>query len=158
MKIRWKRVALAAVAGIAAFGVYLYVGVERMGRRLETMDFSGLSAEGNRFVRTQLPYVLGLVRVAEAQQKKTDCKKPPEIVPPPKQSKEEKQKQSKAKVQGAVAIEISEDGEVVSAKAQPPSKGESADQLESFAKSMKFKPRPGCGSFKTVVNGNVGSP
>ena len=113
-----------------------------------------------RFLRYVITSLLAFtfVQAAEAQQKKADCSKPPEVVPPSKQSKEDKQKQPKTKVQGAVAIEISEEGDVVSAKAQPPSKGASADQLESFAKSMKFKPRPGCGNFKTVVNLNIGSP
>jgi hypothetical protein len=89
---------------------------------------------------------------ALGQQKKTDCSKPPEVIPLSKRSKEEKQRQPKTKVQGTVAIEISEDGDVVAANALHPSSGESADQLVSLAKFMKFKPRPGCGVFKTVVN------
>jgi hypothetical protein len=93
---------------------------------------------------------------AQGQQKKTDCRKPPEIIPPPKLSKEEKQRQPKTKVQGAVAIEISEDGNVVVAKALHPTSDEAANQLVSLAKSMKFKPRPGCGVFKTEVNYAVG--
>jgi hypothetical protein len=96
------------------------------------------------------------VQPTKAQQAKADCSKPPVVIRPPKQSKDEKQKQSKTRVQGSVAIEISEDGDVVSAKAEPPSEGESADQLESIAKAMKFKPRPGCGVFKTVVNYTIG--
>lgn len=67
-----------------------------------------------------------------------DCRKPPEFVPPAKQSKEEKQKQPKTEVQGTVAIEISEDGQVVDAKAIRPSSGEAADRLISLAKSMRF--------------------
>jgi len=90
------------------------------------------------------------------QQKKTDCRKPPEIIPPPKPSKEEKQRQPKTTVQGAVAIEISEDGDVVAAKALNPKSNEAANQLVSLAKSMKFKPRPGCGVFKTEVNYAIG--
>ena len=86
------------------------------------------------------------------QQKKTDCRKPPEVIPPPKPSKEEKQRQAKTKIQGWVAIEISEDGDVVAAKALHPTSDETANQLVSLAKSMKFKPRPGCGVFKTEVN------
>lgn len=103
-----------------------------------------------------LAFTLVQVMPAAGQQKKTGCSKPPEFVPPPKQSKEEKQKQPKTKVQGTVAIEISEDGQVVEAKAIRPSSGEAADQLVSLAKSMKFKPRPGCGAFKTVVNYDIG--
>jgi len=50
---------------------------------------------------------------AVGQQKKTNCTKPPEVLPRPKQSKEDKQKQPKINVRGTVAIEISEDGQVV---------------------------------------------
>jgi len=91
-----------------------------------------------------------------AQQKKTDCRKPPEVIPPPKQSKEEKERQPKTKIQGTVAIEISEDGDVVAAKALHPTSDEAASQLVLLAKSMKFKPRPGCGVFKTEVNYTIG--
>lgn len=88
------------------------------------------------------------------QQKKTNCNKPPEFIPPPKQPKGKKQ--PKTKIRGDVAIEISEDGEVVAAKAVHPSSEEAAKQSESFAKSMKFKARPGCGVFRTVVSYNLG--
>src|SRR5260370_40536326 len=70
-----------------------------------------------------------------AQQKKTDCRKPPEVIPPPKQSKEEKQRQPKTKIQGTVAIEISEDGDVVAAKALHPTSDETANQFVSLATS-----------------------
>jgi len=93
---------------------------------------------------------------AVGQQKKTNCTKPPEVLPRPKQSKEDKQKQPKINVRGTVAIEISEDGQVVDAKTIRPSSSEAADQLVSLAKSMKFKPRPGCGVFKIVVNYVIG--
>ena len=96
------------------------------------------------------------IGIAEAQQKKVNCSKIPEWVPPPKQSKEEKDKQPKVRLRGDVAVEVNEEGDVVSAKAQPPAKGETADQLESFAKSMKFKSRPGCGDFKFVVHVDIG--
>jgi hypothetical protein len=69
------------------------------------------------------------------------------LIPPPKRSKEEKKKQSKTKRNGKVAIEISEDGDVLNAKAVDPSSGDEADQLVAFAKSLKFKPRPGCGVY-----------
>ncbi len=88
------------------------------------------------------------------QQKKTSCSKPPESIPPPKQPKGKKQ--PKTKIRGEVAIEISEEGGVVAAVALHPSSEDAAKQLESFAKSMKFKPRPGCGVFRTVVSYNIG--
>ncbi len=92
----------------------------------------------------------------QAQQKKNDCGKPPQFIPPPKPSKEEKKKQSKIKLQGNVAIEMSEEGDVISAKAVDPVSGDEADQLGALAKSMKFKPRPGCGVYKTVVYYMIG--
>ncbi|MHB8412035.1 MAG: hypothetical protein ACYDDI_08815 [Candidatus Acidiferrales bacterium] len=95
-------------------------------------------------------------RPAVGHPKKTNCGNPPEIVRPPKPPKKEKQKQPKVKVQGTVAIEISESGEVVSATPLHPSSREAAAQLVSLAKSMKFKPRPGCSVFKTIVNYNIG--
>jgi hypothetical protein len=74
------------------------------------------------------------------------------LIPPPKPSKEEKKKQSRTKRNGEVAIEISLDGDVLNAKAVDPSSGDTADQLVAFAKSLKFKPRPGCGVYQTAVN------
>jgi hypothetical protein len=93
---------------------------------------------------------------SHAQQKKNECGKPPQLIPPPKLSKEEKNKQPKVKVQGNVAIEISEEGDVISAKAVDPASAAEADQLVALAKAMKFKPRPGCGVYKTVVNYAIG--
>jgi hypothetical protein len=89
---------------------------------------------------------------AQARQKKNDCGKPPQWIPPPKLSKEEKKKQSKTKLQGLVAIEISEEGDVLSAKAVDPSSVDEADRLVALAKTMKFRPRPGCGVYKTQLN------
>ena len=98
-----------------------------------------------------LAVCVGLVQTAAVgQQKKTDCRKPPQVVPAPKPPKGAK----KPSLQGSVEIEISEEGEVVSAKTIQPSSSPS-DQLESLAKSIKFKPRPGCGVFKTVVNFSI---
>jgi hypothetical protein len=55
-----------------------------------------------------------------------------------------------------VAIEISEERDVISAKTVDPASGDDADQLAALAKSMKFKPRPGCGVYKTVVFYTIG--
>lgn len=99
-----------------------------------------------------LAFCVFQVASAQAQQKKNDCGKPPQFISPQKPSKEEKKKHPKAKLQGNVAIEISEEGDVISAKAVDPASGDQADQLAASAKAMKFKPRPGCGVYKTVVN------
>lgn len=93
-----------------------------------------------------LAVCVGLIQTAIGQQKKTDCRKPPQVLPAPKLPKGAK----KPSLQGSVEIEISEEGDVVSAKTIQPSSSPS-DQLESLAKAIKFKPRPGCGAFKTVV-------
>jgi hypothetical protein len=74
-----------------------------------------------------------------------------------------KEQQRVHQVRGIVAIVISEDGDVVGAKAisaRRPSDGndagllsaETADVLLSQARSMKFKSRPGCGDFRYVVS------
>ncbi|HEV2616596.1 MAG TPA: hypothetical protein VGU63_08325 [Candidatus Acidoferrales bacterium] len=107
-----------------------------------------------RLLAVCLTFTFALRSPASTQKKRGDCSKPPEVIPPPKQPKGKKQ--SKAKVYGAVVIEISEDGDVVDAKAVHPTSLEVANQLVSLAKSMKFKPRPGCGVFKTVVTYNIG--
>jgi hypothetical protein len=79
-----------------------------------------------------------------------------------KQLSKEEQKRVH-QVRGMVAIVISADGDVVSAKAisaRRPSDGneaglssaEAVDILLSQARSMKFKSRPGCGDFRYVVS------
>jgi hypothetical protein len=92
-----------------------------------------------------------------AQQKKSDCGKPPAVLPPPKQPKEQKDKNAKSRFEGKVAITISENGDVVDAKAINPASTEAAERLTDYAKSQKFKPRPGCGDFKTVVSYLIGN-
>jgi hypothetical protein len=51
-----------------------------------------------------------------------------------------------------VAIEISEEADVMSARAMDPASGDEADQIAALAQSTKFKPHPGCGVYNTVVN------
>jgi len=85
------------------------------------------------------------------EKKDSSCGKPPDLVSSPP-TKEEQGKARKIRAQGAVAISISEDGEVVEAKVLRASSSKEADFLLAGAKAMKFKPRPGCGTFKTTVN------
>jgi hypothetical protein len=92
-----------------------------------------------------------------AQQKKSDCSKPPAVLSSPKQSKDQKDKNAKSRLEGKVAITISDNGDVVDAKAINPPSPEAAERLTDFAKSQKFKPRPGCGDFKTVISYLIGS-
>src|SRR2546429_92425 len=83
------------------------------------------------------------------------CGKPPEIVSRTKMTKEEQEKARKLRAQGSVAVSISEDGDVVEAKVVRASSFEAADLLLARTKSMKFKARPGCGTFKTTINYNL---
>jgi len=87
-----------------------------------------------------------------SEKKESACTKPPELIPGPKPSKEEEKKARELRAQGTVAISISEEGDVVDASVVRSSSREAADALLARAKSMKFKPRPGCGIFKTAVN------
>jgi hypothetical protein len=53
-----------------------------------------------------LAVCVGWIQTAVGQQKKTDCRKPPQVVPAPKPLKGPK----KPSLQGSVEIEISEEG------------------------------------------------
>jgi hypothetical protein len=85
------------------------------------------------------------------------CGKPPEFVSGAriKMTKEEQEKIRKLRPQGSVAVSISEAGDVVEAKVVRASSSEAADLLLARTKSMKFKARPGCGTFKTAINYNL---
>jgi TonB family protein len=88
---------------------------------------------------------------AAGQSNQKACRKPPEIVTPAMTPKEYREKWKKLKVQGRVAIAIDEDGHVSEAKLIEASPKEAADALLATAKTITFKPRPGCGSFKTEM-------
>jgi TonB family protein len=80
------------------------------------------------------------------------CDKPREIASAPQLSKEDQAKARKIRAQGMVNISISEDGDVIEAKVVRASSREAVDLLLAFAKSAKFKPRPGCGTTQTAIN------
>ena len=79
------------------------------------------------------------------------CRKPPEIATQPKTPQEYREKWKKVNVHGRIAIIIDEDGQVSEAKLIEASPKEAADALLATAKTIKFKPRPGCGTFKTEM-------
>jgi TonB family protein len=54
-------------------------------------------------------------------------------------------------VQGRIAIAIDDDGHVSEARLIEASPKEAADALLATAKTATFKPRPGCGAFKTEM-------
>ncbi len=80
------------------------------------------------------------------------CGQPPQLVPGPKVSKEEQRTRYRERVQGVIAVAINEEGEVVEVRVVRASSKEAATLLVNRVKSMKFKPRPGCGVYKTEVS------
>jgi len=79
------------------------------------------------------------------------CRKPPEIKNQPKTPQEYREKWKKVNVHGRIAITIDEDGQVSEARLLEASPKEAADALLATAKTIAFKPRPGCGTFKTEM-------
>jgi hypothetical protein len=80
------------------------------------------------------------------------CDKPPEIVLQPKLANEQQRKAREIRAQGTVNISISEYGEVIDARVVRASSTDAVDLLLGEARSMKFKPRSGCGATHIVVN------
>ena len=89
---------------------------------------------------------------AADKQSASPCDKPRQIASQPHLSKEEQKKAHAIRAQGTVAISITEEGDVVDAKVVRASSANAVDLLLRQAKSIKFKPRPGCGTTHTVVN------
>jgi TonB family protein len=88
---------------------------------------------------------------ADGQSNQKACRKPPEMATQPKTPQEYREKWKKLKAQGKIAIAIDEDGHVSEAKLIEASPKEAADALLATAKTASFKPRPGCGIFKTEI-------
>jgi hypothetical protein len=73
MRINWKFAVLAAVVGLLAFVSYLYVGIELMGRRLETMDFSAaMNSRTIQGIQIELKVISWLVRSGLISRRETD--------------------------------------------------------------------------------------
>ncbi len=79
------------------------------------------------------------------------CRKPPEIATQPKTPQEYREKWKKVRAQGWIAITIDQDGHVSEAKLLEASPKEAAEALLATAKTIAFKPRQGCGAFKTEM-------
>jgi hypothetical protein len=90
-----------------------------------------------------------------AKPEQSSCSKPPDLVSKAPLPKEEQERAKKIRAQGSIAIEISEAGDVVSARVVRASSDEAGKLLTDLVKGMKFKPRAGCGPFKTTVNFNL---
>jgi len=93
-----------------------------------------------------------LSSVAADKKNQSPCAKPREITSKPRLPKEEQKKAHEIRAQGMVAISISEAGDVVDAKVVRTSSADAIDLLLAQARSMKFKPRIGCGTTQTAVN------
>ena len=90
--------------------------------------------------------------IAGDKHKKSPCDKPLEMASAPQWSKEDQAKARKIRAQGFVNISVNEEGDVVDAKVANSSSPEAVDLLLAFARSAKFKPRPGCGSTHSGIN------
>jgi hypothetical protein len=92
---------------------------------------------------------------AKDKQNPSSCDRSGEFLSKQEQlSKEEQKKAHQIRVQGTVAILVNADGNVVGAKVifiQASSAG-AVDVLLSQARSMKFKPRQGCGTTDTTMS------
>ncbi len=106
---------------------------------------------------TLIPVLLSasllLLSAAPKQKKPTSpCGQPPELIPATKPSKESRAKMHEERLQGSIAAEISESGDVVAAKVIHASSDKAGKFLLDLVKAMKFKPRPGCGLYRTQFN------
>lgn len=89
--------------------------------------------------------------VVKAQNKKKDCGKPTKIVVQPKFIGEDLTAWKDKSVSGRVSIVVNEDGQVIQARVLAASPKEAANALQSAARQARFKPRPGCGDWKTDI-------
>ena len=87
-----------------------------------------------------------------AKREQSACGKPPQLISRRPLPKEEQEQAKKTRAQGVVQIVISEDGDVTDARVVQASTKEAIKLLGDWARGLKFKARPGCGSFKTMVN------
>jgi hypothetical protein len=113
------------------------------------------SIRGSRLLRiavTLLVFLFLQSSLIAAADKKSPCDKTPEIAIQPRFSKEDQAKAREIRAQGMVKITISEDGDVVSAQVINATSSQAADLLLAFAKSAKFKSRPGCGNTQSAIN------
>ena len=90
--------------------------------------------------------------IAGDKHKGPTCDKPREIASRPQLSKADEAKARKIRAQGYVNISISEEGDVIDAKVVQASSPEAVDLLLTFARTAKFKPRPGCGITHGAIN------
>jgi TonB family protein len=100
---------------------------------------------------TQLSLAASGAMPTGARSNQKACRKPPEITSQPKTPQEYREKWKKMNVRGRIAITIDEEGHVSDAKLLEASPKEAAEALLATSRTVSFKPRPGCGAFKTEM-------
>jgi hypothetical protein len=89
------------------------------------------------------------VSTARPRQKNQTCDSRPKIASQPRSPESAKLKLFKAV--GVVALIIDEDGNVADAKVQNVHPEAAREPLLAVAKTIKLKPRPGCGTLKLAI-------
>lgn len=98
-------------------------------------------------------FACGVLYSAAADKRdKSPCTKPRELLSKPQLSKEDQKKAHQIRAQGMVAISITEEGDVADAKIVRASSADAMGFLLAQARSMRFKPRLGCGVTHTTIN------
>jgi hypothetical protein len=93
--------------------------------------------------------ISSFVSPAKPQQKKPPCDSHPEIASQPTSPEGAKLKMFKAV--GVVALLIDEDGNVADAKVRNVHPEAAREPLLAVAKTIKLRPRPGCGTLKVAI-------
>jgi hypothetical protein len=90
--------------------------------------------------------------ISKEKKPASPCEKPPEVLRTSKPSKEEQKKARKERMRGVIAVAISEDGDVIEANVVHASSKEAGKMVLNQVKSIKFKPRTGCGVYRTQLD------
>jgi outer membrane biosynthesis protein TonB len=140
-----------------AFGLQMTETIDLLLTNRFPANFSSVRQQLLRIIAVSIQLTLATVGalLANGQSTSKACRKPPDIAAQPKMPEEYREKWKKVHLQGRVAIAIDEDGHILEAKLLEASPKEAADALLAAAKTITFKPRPGCGTFKTEMNFSV---
>jgi len=98
-----------------------------------------------------------LPTLAKDKKNSSSCDRSTEFLSKQQLSKEEQKKVHQIRAQGSVAIQVNADGRVVSARVMS-ARGIQVSSAEAIAlllaqgRSMKFKPRPGCGTDQYAMS------
>lgn len=106
-----------------------------------------VAMQGDGWIEPPTP----LPAVAKDKKNPSSCDRSVEFLSKQQSLSKEAKKVHQIRAQGRVAIVVNADGDVVGAKAISASSAEAVDLLPSQARTMKFKPRPGCGTSDTTM-------